>query len=68
MEIYRILFDQIEWHSPQSGVRFKVRSTLIRREPSRRSFASFWWRTLSDEEGQSGSPGIRFPEALNSPP
>jgi len=25
MEPYRILFDQIEWHSPQPGVRFKVR-------------------------------------------
>jgi quercetin dioxygenase-like cupin family protein len=24
MEPYRILFDQIEWHSPQPGVRFKV--------------------------------------------
>ena len=25
MEIYRILFDQIEWQSSQPGVRFKVR-------------------------------------------
>ena len=24
MEEYRIVFDQIEWHSPQPGVRFKA--------------------------------------------
>jgi quercetin dioxygenase-like cupin family protein len=24
VEAYRILFDQIEWHSPQPGVRFKA--------------------------------------------
>ncbi len=73
METYRILFDQIEWHSPQPGVRFKVRrdeskqvrlveftSEFVEAEWCEKGHAGF---VLTGElEVDFGGQVVRFPE------
>lgn len=53
MQTYKILFDQIEWHSPQPGVRFKAArdgSKQVRLVEFTREFVESEWC----EKGHAG--------------